>query len=712
MNILNATSIVENNEVEFPKNDGLKQLKDSHYSVIAAYDSLVLDKNDMKKIYSELKKVKANINRTNMDTIKSILISKLNLELPTSRKYQLEHLVLPYTKDQIPSSQKNDQMKRNLILLQYYVDILCYGFSIYLTKWQCSSWFNIFKTTHEKFIDYVSKHKDPSTYKSQCINIFKDELFYFCNSRTVTLYLKEDECNKNTEERVEETNADIDNLEEYLLSNRYVKPGIFDSILPTPVTTPLESRKNSINSLNASHRSINDQTLTPSEKLLNLVNDVRNNKENLKNQHNSHNGSKSHLNSNNKLYENEKIIDTINHEDDDNEENHEKMDENEQDKDYFIIQYNIPKTFNPLQIESLTRFFFKTYIQHINIIAYVFSQPQNYICHNYKKAIVSPDTYEELENGILAEEWPNWVQEQENIIIKKKEEEEAAIEMERKKKEEVLLKEKEKLEKELANQKLKETQDNIKNSLISMLYQPLNKNISELPAIPKIKPYEKTDEQTKEDNINANLNNNNNNNNEKPSINIENEENKLIENLNEENININAIKFKITNPNFKESFLELWKRKDIEKEQNRKDLLYHLQNELQRKNDSYIFDLSEQSLVKLEKSRQELINKIKEISTEEENNKIRHVYDPEQVDASIQNSELLKDQYFTQLQKHVEEIISSNIQHISERLAAVNLELEKLKGNDTAASTNKKGANINDASKKKDNKSMQKPKKK
>jgi len=181
---------------------------------------------------------------------------------------------------------------------------------------------------------------------------------------------------------VEETNADIDNLEEYLLSNRYVKPGIFDSILPTPVTTPLESRKNSINSLNASHRSINDQTLTPSEKLLNLVNDVRNNKENLKNQYNSHNGSKSHLNSNNKLYENEKIIDTINLEDDDNEENHEKMDENEQDKDYFIIQYNIPKTFNPLQIESLTRFFFKTYvkkIKNIYIFIYIYKQKKDYI---------------------------------------------------------------------------------------------------------------------------------------------------------------------------------------------------------------------------------------------------------------------------------------------------------------------------------------------
>jgi len=331
-----------------------------------------------------------------------------------------------------------------------------------------------------------------------------------------------------------------------------------------------------------------------------------------------------------------------------------------------------------------------------------------------KKLIVSPDTYEELENGILAEEWPNWVQEQENIIIKKKEEEEAAIEMERKKKEEILLKEKEKLEEELANQKLKETQENIKNSLIAMLYQPLNKNISELPAIPKIKPFDKNEEQTKEDNTDANANNSNN---EKPTLNNENEENKLIENLDEENININAIEFKITNPNFKKSFLELWKRKEIEKEQNRKDLIDHLQNELQKKDDNCLFNLSEQSLAKLEKSRQELINKIKEISKEDENNKIRYVYDPEQIDASIQNSELLKDQYFTQLQKHIEEIISTNIQDISERLTTVNLELEKLKGNDTSDSTNKKGANKNDDSKKapnkkEDNKSKQKSKKK
>jgi len=40
------------------------------YSVIAAYDGLFLDKNDMDSIYSELKNLKANIKRTNMENIK------------------------------------------------------------------------------------------------------------------------------------------------------------------------------------------------------------------------------------------------------------------------------------------------------------------------------------------------------------------------------------------------------------------------------------------------------------------------------------------------------------------------------------------------------------------------------------------------------------------------------------------------------------------
>lgn len=49
------------------KNNNSKKLS---YSVIAAYDGLILDKNDMKNIYYELKAVKTNINRSNMDIIK------------------------------------------------------------------------------------------------------------------------------------------------------------------------------------------------------------------------------------------------------------------------------------------------------------------------------------------------------------------------------------------------------------------------------------------------------------------------------------------------------------------------------------------------------------------------------------------------------------------------------------------------------------------
>ena len=67
----------------------------------------------------------------------------------------------------------------------------------------------------------------------------------------------------------------------------------------------------------------------------------------------------------------------------------------------------------------------KRYVQHVNIIAYVFSKPQDNIYIKNKKTVVPPITFEELSHGIIAEEWPNWVQEQEKIIIKKKEEEEA-----------------------------------------------------------------------------------------------------------------------------------------------------------------------------------------------------------------------------------------------------------------------------------------------
>ncbi|OUM68986.1 hypothetical protein PIROE2DRAFT_57748 [Piromyces sp. E2] len=201
------------------------------YSVIAAYDGLFLNKNDMDVIYSELKSLKANIKRDNMDNIK-----------------------------------------------------------------------------------------------------------------TVTLYMKECENNKNNSDNLETLNIDNDNLEEVLMANRYIKSGIFDSILP-----PKEENINlSLNSIN------NNQT-------------------------------------------------------------------------------------------------------------YVFSHPQENIYVDYNKTVLPPVVFEELEHGILAEEWPNWVQEQENILIKKREEEEAAIELEKKKKEEEMIKEKERLEEELARQKLKETQENIIN---------------------------------------------------------------------------------------------------------------------------------------------------------------------------------------------------------------------------------------------------------
>ncbi|ORX87466.1 hypothetical protein BCR32DRAFT_289289 [Anaeromyces robustus] len=648
-----------------------------------------------------------------MDEIKLILISKLHLKLPISRKNQLEHLTQPYTNDQISSIQEENDMNRNLITLQYYLDMICYGYSIYLTKWQCSSWFNIFKTTHDKFIEFINgNNNDPSTYKSHCLNIFKNELFYYCNPRTVTLYLKECENNK-TKENNTDLSFDNDNLEEVLLSNRYVKPGIFDSILP-PLSKSEEQNTElsslSLNKSNILNTSINSQSLK------NINNNSYNNKDQVKISNNTLNSNNSI--SSNKYSKNEENINNsntniikdesesiINDEGDNSEIEFEEDDD--ENKDLYIFEYNIPRTFNSLQIENLARFFLKTYIQHINIIAYVFSKPQGNIITNYKKSIVIPPSFEELEHGILAEEWPNWVQEQENIIIKKKKEEEAAIELERKKNEERLLKEKELLEEELAKQKLSETQNSIINNLISILYQPSNKNISEFPVIPLIKQIEEKEEKSNE---NENIVNTS------PVENKEeHEENNSETNLNnnDNDDDFNTKLFKISNPNFRKSFLDLWKKQVSDREQQQKDLVYQLNFELQRKNDSLQFDLSEQSLLKLENSRQELMKKIKEITGEDESKKLKYVYDPNQVETIIQNSELLKEQYFTQLQKYIEEIITTNIQHINERIENVNNELEKLRGNkEEKTNTNKKGGkddkkttNNNKApSKKEDNK--------
>jgi len=688
----------ESNELEADNKDqgSTKQNENPDklpYSIIAAYDGLFLDKNDMKLIYSELKNLKVNINRNNMDIIKSILISKLNLELPTTRKYQLEHLTIPYTDDQIPSSQKEDETKRNLIILHYYLDILCYGYSIHLTKWQCSSWFNVFKITHDKFIEYVKQEKDSSCYRSQCLEIFKKEIFYYCNPRTVTLYLKENENSKKRNENEDESNLNDDNLEEILLSNRFIKPGIFDSILPPPPEDLKESNNGlSSSSLNKS----NTSNLSKSNnQLLNCNNNSINNKEetNIIGKSISKLSMNSLSQSRNTVNNTEDICDSYNsictsssNDNYDDSGDDDDDDENAKNKDLYIFEYSIPRTFNSLQIECLTRFFLKTYVQHINIIAYVFSKPQENIYIENKKTVVPPVTFEKLSHGVIAEEWPDWVQEQERILIKKKEEEEAAIEMEKKKKEEELLKEKERLEEELAKQKLKETQEAIINSLTTMLYQPFSKNISELPIIPLIKTEEEDKNEDSSNEVHKNELDDDNN--------LENENNNNKNEDKDENEFKNK-KYNISNTNFRNSFLELWKRQVLDREQQQQELVEQLNIELQKKNDVFAFDISEESLSRLENSRHELINKIKEITGEDENIKLRYVYDPEQVENIIQNSELLKEQYFTQLQKHIEEIITTNMQHISERINIVNAELEKLRNdnNDKNNASNKKGEN-------------------
>ncbi|OUM68987.1 hypothetical protein PIROE2DRAFT_57749 [Piromyces sp. E2] len=158
-------------------------------------------------------------------------------------------------------------------------------------------------------------------------------------------------------------------------------------------------------------------------------------------------------------------------------------------------------------------------------------------------------------------------------------------------------------------------------------------------------------------------------------------------------------KFNISNPKFRNSFLELWKKQVIEREQQEKELVDQLNVQLQQKNDNLELDHSDQSLLKLKNSCQELIKKIKKITGDDDEKKIRYVYDPEKVETIIQNSELLKDQYFTQLQKHIEEVITTNIQHITERIDIVNTELEKMRSSNEEKnnpSPNKKGANKKD----------------
>lgn len=252
------------------------------------------------------------------------------------------------------------------------------------------------------------------------------------------------------------------------------------------------------------------------------------------------------------------------------------------------------------------------------------------------------------------------------------------------------------------------------------MYQPSDKNISKLPVIPPIKTEEENNniENEQENDVNEDTENNN-----VQEINKDNEEedNNATENNNEDDIQHRI--FNISNPKFRNSFLDLWKKQVIEREQQQKELVDQLNYQLKEKNENIELEHSEQSLLRLENSRQELINKIKEITGDDDEKKIRDVYDPEKVETIIQNSELLKDQYFTQLQKHIEEVITTNIQHIAERIDNVNGELEKLRNpndeknnppnkKDKKGETKKEDKKAAAQSKKENTKKKEKPKKK
>jgi len=136
------------------------------------------------------------------------------------------------------------------------------------------------------------------------------------------------------------------------MANRYVKPGIFDSILPPKEeNVNLSSQSINTNRKNSlSKKSIQSRTNNNSIDITN-----NNNNSNVINSVNSLKYSKNSIMSN---YDNE-----LNSNDDSyTSDEYDEYDDEEEaiNKDFYIFEYNIPRTFNSLQIECLIRFFLKT----------------------------------------------------------------------------------------------------------------------------------------------------------------------------------------------------------------------------------------------------------------------------------------------------------------------------------------------------------------
>ncbi len=177
------------------------------------------------------------------------------------------------------------------------------------------------------------------------------------------MYLKEDENNKKINDNSDNLSSNNDNLEEILLSNRFIKPGIFDSILPPPpvgnekesnielnLSSPNKSNTNNLSKNNNSSINFNSEEIESQNKTTSKISISIN----------SLSQSKNTINNTDNISSSNISIHTSSSYD--NDEGYSNSDENNLDKNFYIFEYNIPRTFNSLQIECLTRFFLKTYI--------------------------------------------------------------------------------------------------------------------------------------------------------------------------------------------------------------------------------------------------------------------------------------------------------------------------------------------------------------
>lgn len=319
------------------------------------------------------------------------------------------------------------------------------------------------------------------------------------------------------------------------------------------------------------------------------------------------------------------------------------------------------------------------------------------------------------------------------------------LELEQKKKEEKLLEEQKEEEIRLANLKLKAHQESVIkefNAILQPTQIEIDNNQIEPPLITSSIEFIENQATSKENiNIDNNTTNINNNNvdeekNTEGSLSPQKDDANNDENKNEEDDDIYKKKFKITNPKFTNEFLELWKKRTIEKElqqsvrsksnlsksnsmTNTHEVVKSSQNLIKSVIDinnpyndsqyasSIISSTAMDNQVQVDSN--DTVNKNRsntsksmKLNYEELKKNLKYVFEPNQVLEILQKSEVLNGTYFNQLQKYVEGIITSNILSTAEKIENVNNELIALKESQNQSTSNNKKDNKKDA--KNDNK--------